>query len=206
VIEQIRDLGAKVRNLFAAGEFQKRYGDGRIQVKTHNGRVIEKKEAFPYGFYAKAKSGKAFVICQGGNLDGFEIFPVQPGDDVTPPALEEGDVSVYTGKGGYIVLREAGDVEVHAKSEGKVMINTEGGDISINARSAGGIQLKTAGGAISVDATGAGNVTLTGNVKTAGGSFECGGAVPPTGQGALCAMPYCAFTGAPQSGHKAAGT
>jgi phage gp45-like len=139
--EQLRELGAKLRNLFVAGKFQKRYGDGKIQVETHNGRVVEKKEAFPYGFYAKAKSGRAFVFCQGGNLDGFEIMPVQPGDDVTPPELEDGDVAVYTGEGGYTVFREAGDVEVYARGEGKVLINTEGGDIAINVTGSGKVKI-----------------------------------------------------------------
>jgi phage gp45-like len=122
MMTQLRELGAKLRNLFAVSEFQKRYTDGdqkgRIQVKTHNGRVLEKKEAFPYGFYARAKGGRAFVFCQGGNMDGFEIFPVLPGDDVTPPELEEGDAALYTGGGGWIVLREKGEVELYGKDSG----------------------------------------------------------------------------------------
>jgi len=117
----IRELGAKLRNLFVAGEFQKRYDDGKIQVKTHNNRVVEKKEAFPYGFYAKAKSGRAFVFCQGGNLDGLEIFPVQPGNDITPPELEEGDTALYTGKGGWIIVREKGTVELFGTDAGGVV-------------------------------------------------------------------------------------
>jgi len=116
MIDQIRELGARLRNLFVTGEFQKRYEDGKIQVKTHNNRVVEKKEAFPYGFYAKAKSGKALVFCQGGNMDGFEIFPVQPGDGITPPELEEGDTALYTGEGSRLVLREDGGVEINARA------------------------------------------------------------------------------------------
>jgi phage gp45-like len=143
--EQLRELGAKLRNVFAAGEFQKRYAEGekkgRIQVRTHNGRVVEKKEAFPYGFYAKAKSGRVFMLCQGGNLDGFEIFPVQPGEDITPPELEEGDVAVYTGQGGYTIFREAGDVEAYAKGEGKARIATEGGDVEINVAGSGKVKI-----------------------------------------------------------------
>ncbi|MDR0451275.1 MAG: hypothetical protein LBH26_08420 [Treponema sp.] len=127
----LKELGARLRNLFTVGEFQKRYtgGDEKdfIQVKTHNGRVVEKKEAFPYGFYAKAKSGKAFVFCQGGNLDGFEIFPVLPGEGVTPPELEEGDVALYTGKGGCVVLREAGGIEINAKASGNITLVCEDG-------------------------------------------------------------------------------
>jgi phage gp45-like len=142
---QLRELGAKLRNVFAVGEFQKRYADGdkkgQIQVKTHNSRVVEKKEAFPYGFYAKAKSGRVFVFCQGGNLDGFEVLPALPGDDITPPELDEGDVAVYTGHGGYTVFREAGNVEVYARGEGKTLINTEGGDIEINAAGSGKVKI-----------------------------------------------------------------
>jgi len=127
MIDQIRELGAKLRNLFVESEFQKRYGDGKIQVKTHNNRVVEKKEAFPYGFYAKAKSGKAFVFCQGGNLDGFEIFPVQPGEGITPPELEEGDAALYTGDGSRIILREKGAIEINAKSSGDTTVICEDG-------------------------------------------------------------------------------
>jgi phage gp45-like len=121
MIEQIRELGAKMRNMFVAGEFQKRYGDGKIQVKTHNARVIEKKESFPYGFYAKAKSGRAFVFCQGGNMDGFEIFPVQPGDDIRLPELEEGDAALYTASGGWVVCRDGGTVELSGIGYGGVV-------------------------------------------------------------------------------------
>jgi phage gp45-like len=114
----IRELGARLRNLFVAGEFQKRYTDGRIQVKTHNGRVVEKKEAFPYGFYAKAAGGRAFVLCQGGNPDGFEIFPVLPGDTITPPELDEGDTALYTASGGWIICRDGGAVELSGTDYG----------------------------------------------------------------------------------------
>jgi hypothetical protein len=131
MMEQLRELGARLRNVFVVGEFQKRYTNGDqkdlIQVKTHNGRVIEAKEAFPYGFYAKAKGGKVFVFCQGGNLDGFEIFPVQSGDDVIPPELEEGDSALYTGAGGWIVLREAGGIEINANASGNITIIGKGG-------------------------------------------------------------------------------
>jgi phage gp45-like len=125
--EHIKELGAKLRNLFVIGEFQKRYDDGKIQVKTHNNRVVEKKEAFPYGFIAKSKSGKAFVFCQGGNFDGFEIFPVQPGDKIEPPELEDGDTALYTGEGSWIVLREAGGIEINAKASGDILIISEDG-------------------------------------------------------------------------------
>jgi len=127
MIEQIKELGARLRNLFVIGEFQKRYDDGKIQVKTHNNRVVEKEEAFPYGFIAKAKSGRTFVLCQGGNPDSFEIFPVQPDDEIEPPELEDGDAALYTGEGSWIVLREAGGIEINAKASGDITIISENG-------------------------------------------------------------------------------
>jgi phage gp45-like len=94
----IRELAAKIHNLFSTGEFQNRYDeDGRVQVATHTGRVLEKTEAFPYGFTAKAKSGRVLVFCQGGNYNGFEILPVLKADDVAAPELEAGDAALYTG-------------------------------------------------------------------------------------------------------------
>jgi phage gp45-like len=133
--EQIRELGARLRNLFVPGDFQKRYTDGDkkdvVQVKTHNGRVLEKKESFPYGFYAKAKSGRAFVFCQGGNLDGFEIFPVRAGNEIDLPELEEGDAALYTANGGVVILREAGDIEITAKAGGNIILKGDAGNFYI---------------------------------------------------------------------------
>jgi hypothetical protein len=50
------------------------------------------------------------------------------------------------------------------------------------------------------------DVEISGKVKIAGGSLECNGTASPTGTGCWCAMPFCAFTGAPQTGIKAEGT
>lgn len=50
-----------------------------------------------------------------------------------------------------------------------------------------------------VNAKGKCMVTST-HTKLTGGKVEIAGSVSPTGQGALCAMPYCAYSGAPQAG------
>lgn len=124
----IKDLGARIRNLFSTGVLSKRYTEGgRVQAETHTGRVLEKAEAFPYGFIAKAKSGRVLVFCQGGNYNDFEIFPVLKADDVTAPELEDGDAALYTGEGSRIVLREAGGVEITLKGKGKLKIIGEDG-------------------------------------------------------------------------------
>jgi len=136
----IKSIVAKIRSLFCLSDFQKRYGgDDRIQVKTHNGKVLEKNEAFPYGFYAKAKSGKALVFCQGGNFDNFEILPVLKDAPAFRPALEDGDAAIYTGEGSYVVLREKGGLEIYTRQKGDIKVICEGncecdvkGDSTIN--------------------------------------------------------------------------
>jgi hypothetical protein len=50
------------------------------------------------------------------------------------------------------------------------------------------------------------DVELSGKVKASGGSFECAGTATPSGSGCLCAMSFCAFNGAAQTGSKAEGT
>jgi phage gp45-like len=109
----LKQLSAKVRNLFSIAVFQKRYDDGKLQVKTASGRVLEQKEAFPYGFKAKAKDGKALVFCQGGDFNGFEILPLI--DYEGGPKLNEGDVALYTASGGWIVCRDNGEIELSGK-------------------------------------------------------------------------------------------
>jgi phage gp45-like len=115
----IKQLAARIRNLFSLGEFQKRYPGGTIQVKTVFGRVIEKREAFPYGFKAKAKKGDVLVFCQGGNFDGFEILPVLDRGD--GPELEEGDAALYTESGGRVIARNNGTVELFGNDYGGVV-------------------------------------------------------------------------------------
>jgi phage gp45-like len=125
----IRETAAKIRNLFSTGESRKRYGDGRVQVTTRTERVLEKVEAFPYGFIAKAKSGRVLVFCQGGNYDDFEILPILKADDVSAPELGDGDAALYTGEGARVIVREAGGVEVYAKGGGKVRVVAEDGTL-----------------------------------------------------------------------------
>jgi phage gp45-like len=125
----IRDLAAKLRNLFCVSELQKRYNDGVVQVKTHNGKVLEKRESFPYGFYAKGKNGKAIVFCQGGNYNDFEIMPVLKADDISAPELQEGDAALYTGEGCCVIVRDTGDVEVLAAGNGKIKVIAKDGTL-----------------------------------------------------------------------------
>ncbi len=121
MINLLSQLNAKIRNLFSIAIFQKRYDDGRLQIKTLSGRVLEKKEAFPYGFIAKAKTGKTFVFCQGGDFGGFEIMPLTADDNVCPPKLEEGDAALYTQGGGWVIARDNGTLELFGTDAGGVV-------------------------------------------------------------------------------------
>ena len=171
MIDDIKNIAAKIRNLFCLSDFQKRYNDDdRIQIKTHNGKVLEKKEAFPYGFYAKAKSGKALIFCQGGNFDNFEILPVLKDDPVFRPALEDGDAAIYTGEGSYIVLREKGDLEIYTRQKGDIKVNCTGNSIiAVD----GDCECKVKGNS-TINCDGNSTVTVGGNSSTAvGGNCDC---------------------------------
>jgi phage gp45-like len=121
VINSFVRLNAKLRNIFSMAHFQKRYNDGRLQINTYSGRILEGKETFPYGFIAKAKKGKACVFCQGGDFNDFKIMPLTADDDVCPPKLEEGDVALYTQGGGWITAREDGTLELSGTDAGGVV-------------------------------------------------------------------------------------
>jgi phage gp45-like len=113
----IKQLSAKVRNLFSLGLFQKRHNDGSLRIKTFSGRVLEKTEAFPYGFTAKAKTGMALVLCQGGDFNGFEILPLVPDENTVLSKLEENDAAVYTDNNG--------NIKIIADGTGKVFIGND---------------------------------------------------------------------------------
>ena len=112
-------LSAKMRNLFSIGELKKRYEDGKIQIETAAHRVLEKKEAHPYGFKAKAKKGTVFVFCPGGNFDSFELLPAVDYDG--GPKLKEGDAALYTASGGWVICRDDGTVELFGKDLGGII-------------------------------------------------------------------------------------
>ena len=85
--------------------------------------------------------------------------------------------------------------------EGTVSITT---DKDINVSAKGNITAKCDGD-LNVEAKG--NATVKSpNTKLTGGNVEIGGSVTPNGQGALCGMPFCAYSCAPQTGKISSGT
>jgi hypothetical protein len=93
---------------------------------------------------------------------------------------EKGDISVETDGG--INLQCGGDAVVNTDGNAEVVAE---GDVSVEAKQ---------------------NATLKSqNTKLTGGIVEVGGTVTPTGQGAFCGIPYCPYTGAPQTGKQSSG-
>jgi phage gp45-like len=117
----LKQLSAKVRNLFSLGLFEKRHDDNSLRIKTFSGRVLEKEEAFPYGFAAKAKTGRVFILCQDGDFNGFEILPLVADENTVLPKLEENDVAVYTDN--------SGNIKITANGTGKVFIGNDSKNI-----------------------------------------------------------------------------
>ena len=66
------------------------------------------------------------------------------------------------------------------------------------------VKIKAEGGNLTIECKG--NCTVKSqHTKLEGGMVEIGGTVAPTGTGALCGLPYCAFSGAPHSGNISTG-
>ena len=66
------------------------------------------------------------------------------------------------------------------------------------------VKIKVEDGALNIECD---KCTVTSNhTKLTGGNVEIGGSVAPSGQGALCGIPYCPYTGAPQTGKISSGT
>lgn len=97
-----------------------------------------------------------------------------------------------------VTINENGAISVSTK--GDISVSTEG-NASLNAN--GNITAECEGD-LSVEAKG--NATVKSpNTKLTGGKVEIGGTVSPNGQGALCGIPYCVYSGAPQTGKQTQG-
>ncbi len=99
-----------------------------------------------------------------------------------------------------ILIKDESDENVKTTitidENGTMTVNTNG-DINVTAK--GNITAECDGD-LSVEAKG--NATVTSpNTKLTGGNVEIGGTVTPSGQGALCGIAYCPYSGAPQTGN-----
>lgn len=89
--------------------------------------------------------------------------------------------------------------KIHLKNDGSILVE---GEKDAELQIKGNISI-TVDGNCDLNAS---QVTITANTKITGGNCEIGGTVSPTGQGAFCGIPFCAFTGAPQCGNISQGT
>lgn len=116
----VKNLLAKIRNMFQLATLDSRNADGTIKVQTVYGRIIDNlPEAFPYGFSSRAKKGTVTVFCAGGNLDAVKILPVESIEGA--PDLEDGDVAIYSSGDSFVICRQDGSVELNGTENSGVV-------------------------------------------------------------------------------------
>ena len=123
-----------------------------------------------------------------------EINQEDEGEEAVTLAVHGNTISIT--KDG---IEIASDGDLSLSIEGNVALDVTG-DAAVSAANA---TLEASGDA---SVTG-NNVTVEATVKTEikGGQVVLGGTVTPNGAGALCGLPACLFTGAPQSGNISVG-
>lgn len=115
-------LAARIRNLFCTGKLSKRDGDG-VQGTTRFGRTVEDHESHPYGFASRAESGTMLFLFEGGDVRSPVMLYVTDQNGV--PDLKNGDSALWTKKGGWIVCRNDGSVELFGKDSGGLVKGKE---------------------------------------------------------------------------------
>nr|DAF34628.1 MAG TPA: hypothetical protein [Caudoviricetes sp.] len=111
----LSELYAKIRNIFNFGVLKSR--DGKIvTIETEFCRTIETEELFPYGFFAKAKEGKAVVLSQGGNAGSYVLLPICSTDGA--PELKDGDAVLWSKDGGFVIVRADKTIELNGTDFG----------------------------------------------------------------------------------------
>lgn len=99
------------------------------------------------------------------------------------------DGTIEIGASENVTLNFEKDCEVTINGNANISVS---GDTSIESSGACSIKGQT--------------VEVSGSVTVTGGDCTIKGTVSPTGQGAFCGIPFCAFTGAPQCGSNSQGT
>ena len=140
----------------------------------------------------------------------------------------DGDINVHAG--GDMVVEVDGDLKATVSGNATTKV-TGNLDATVNGNLMGkviGTTQLTATGAMTLTALAGLIASITGNLTATvtgaasvqaatvtvtspatvltGGTVKIGGVVAPTGQGALCGIPFCLFTGAPHTGELASGT
>lgn len=114
----------------------------------------------------------------------------KPGEKLIYSRDEDGNVvaKIHLKNDGSVLFEGEKDAELTVKGDVNITVN---GNAKFNIDKDAEITAK--------------NITLKGNIKVTGGTCEIGGTATPSGSGSLCALPYCAFTGAPQAGKISSG-
>lgn len=168
---------------------------------------------FVYCAMPTGEPSSAFVLCSGFILNSAEHSAfMQKGADAAATWERQGNSgwhSITDYRTGTVTLKNKQsdatitlNADQEKTSEEVVTLAIHGNTITVNKD---GVDFKTDGkvdihidGDVSIEAN---KATLTSTETTlTGGKVIIGGNVTPTGSGALCAMPFCAYTGAPHIG------
>ncbi len=113
--EGLRELAARIRNLFATGKLSRRDG-ATIQGTTRFGRTVEGAELHPYGFASRARKGTVLFLFEGGDARSPALLHVS--DQEGAPDLGEGDAALWSASGGWVIVRADGSVELNGSGFG----------------------------------------------------------------------------------------
>ncbi|WP_427193700.1 phage baseplate assembly protein [Treponema denticola] len=111
----LSDIYARLRNILNTASFKKRE-DKTVTVESDFSRTIEAEEFFPYGFFSKAKKGRAVILNQGGNAGSYILLPVSSIEGV--PDLNDGDAVLWSEDGGKVIVRADKTVELNGTDFG----------------------------------------------------------------------------------------
>ena len=156
--------------------------DGNITLETLGKVDVSIKDSF-------SDSGNKLVDFVMDTENSFTLTTYDSGSAINTIKMSSDGVTTTTDK----------DINVEAK--GNATVKCEG-DINVEAKGNATVKCE---GDLNVEAKG--NATVKSpNIKLTGGNVEIGGSVAPSGQGALCGLPFCAYSGAPQTGKISSGT
>jgi hypothetical protein len=97
----------------------------------------------------------------------------------------------------HVTISDAGAIDIHAASDITVQADA---NITINCSGNASV---TISGNCDLNVSGNCNVKAGGTLETDGGTWKTtNGVAVPSGNGPFCGIPYCPFTGAPQSGQQ----
>lgn len=183
------------------------------------GDVVFLKEVDPdyksYYLYEKIKENSFIGIRTRGKQIKFSADFIRLGiHDVDAEYCDKKKEDATPEPTSWIKVDSSGNLEIEMEGAGKVHITADD-EVKID----GNMKVEIGGNA-EIKVSGNANIEVSGNtevkspnikvdgaqVQITGGQLTTNGSVAPQGNGAYCGIPFCCFTGAPQSGPIVSGT